>query len=92
MTDDYNEIAMAEKPNYVKEAAKEPMNIWGMVGFVAASVFAATQGGVIEHFAWIPLAVGAASEGLYLVEFGQVLSASTAKNNGSPASGLAGGH
>lgn len=57
---------MAEKPNYVKEAAKEPMNIWGMVGFVAASVFAATQGGVIEHFAWVPLALGAAGEGLYL--------------------------
>jgi hypothetical protein len=57
---------MAEKINYVKEAAKEPMNIWGMVGFVAASVFAATQGGVIETFAWVPLAVGAAGEGLYL--------------------------
>jgi hypothetical protein len=57
---------MAEKINYVKEAAKEPMNIWGMVGFVAASVFAATQGGVMETFAWVPLAVGAAGEGLYL--------------------------
>jgi hypothetical protein len=57
---------MAEKINYVKEAAKEPLNIWGMVGFVAASVFAATQGGVIEAFAWVPLAAGAASEALYL--------------------------
>jgi hypothetical protein len=57
---------MAEKINYVKEAAKEPMNIWGIVGFVAASVFAATQGGVIETFAWVPLAIGAAGEGLYL--------------------------
>jgi hypothetical protein len=58
---------MAEKINYVKEAAKEPLNIWGMVGFVAASVFAATQGGVIESFAWVPLAAGAAGEALYLV-------------------------
>jgi hypothetical protein len=57
---------MAEKINYVKEAAKEPLNIWGMVGFVAASVFAATQGGVIETFAWVPLAAGAASEALHL--------------------------
>jgi hypothetical protein len=57
---------MAEKINYVKEAAKEPLNIWGMVGFVAASVFAATQGGIIETFAWVPLAAGVASEGLYL--------------------------
>ncbi len=57
---------MAEKINYIKEAAKEPLNIWGMVGFVAASVFAATQGGVIETFAWVPLVVGAAGETLYL--------------------------
>jgi vacuolar-type H+-ATPase subunit E/Vma4 len=57
---------MPEKSNYVKEAVKEPLNIWGMVGFVAASVFAATQGGIIEHLAWVPLAVGAAGEALYL--------------------------
>ncbi|MBI3650496.1 MAG: hypothetical protein HY231_05545 [Acidobacteria bacterium] len=58
---------MSEKPNYIKEAAKEPLNIWGMVGVVAASVYAAASGGVIEHLAWVPLAVGAAGEALYLV-------------------------
>lgn len=55
---------MPEKVNYVKEAAKEPFNIWGLVGFVAASVYAATTD--FQAFAWVPLAAGAAAETLYL--------------------------
>jgi hypothetical protein len=58
---------MAEKPSYIKEAAKEPLNIWGVVGVVAASVYAAASGNLmLETFAWVPLAVGAAGEALYL--------------------------
>jgi len=57
---------MPEKPSYVKEAAKEPLNIWGLVGFVAASVYAAASGDFLQHFAWVPLAAGAAAEALYL--------------------------
>ena len=58
---------MSEKPSYVKEAAKEPLNIWGIVGVVAASVYAAASGNLmLETFAWVPLAVGAAGEALYL--------------------------
>lgn len=55
---------MAEKVNYIKEAVKEPLNIWAMVGFVASSVFAATTD--FSMFAWVPLAAGAAAETLYL--------------------------
>jgi hypothetical protein len=56
---------MAEKPNYVKEAVKEPLNIWAMVGFAAASVFAAANFDV-GVFSLVPLAAGAAAEALYL--------------------------
>jgi hypothetical protein len=59
------EIVMREKPNYIKEAAKEPLNIWAMVGCVAASVFAATTQD-FSLFYWVPLAAGAAAETLYL--------------------------
>jgi len=54
---------MAEKPNYIKEALKEPLNIWALVGCVAASVYTAT---VAADFSWIPLVAGAAGETLYL--------------------------
>jgi hypothetical protein len=58
---------MPEKPNYVKEAAKEPLNIWAMVGFLAASVYAATAApaGWID-LSWVPLAAGALAETIYL--------------------------
>lgn len=56
---------MAEKPNYVKEAVKEPLNIWAMVGFAAASVFAAANFDV-GILSMLPLAAGAAAEALYL--------------------------
>jgi archaellum component FlaC len=56
---------MAEKPNYVKEAVKEPLNIWAMVGFAAASVFAAANFDV-GILSLLPLAAGAAAETLYL--------------------------
>jgi hypothetical protein len=56
---------MFEKPSYIKEAAKEPLNIWAMVGFVAASVFTATNPD-LGILAWLPLAAGAAAETLYL--------------------------
>ncbi|HEU4389572.1 MAG TPA: hypothetical protein VFV34_17340 [Blastocatellia bacterium] len=55
---------MTEKPNYFKEALKEPYNIWGMVAAVAASVYVATVGP--EPLAWIPLAIGGGAELLYL--------------------------
>ncbi|HSE97670.1 MAG TPA: hypothetical protein VLD57_05320 [Blastocatellia bacterium] len=56
---------MSEKPSYIKEAAKEPLNIWAMVGFVAASVFTATTT-EIGILPWIPLAAGAVAESIYL--------------------------
>lgn len=58
---------MPEQVNYIKEAIKEPLNIWAMVGFVAASVYAATAGpaGWFD-LSWLPLAAGAAAETLYL--------------------------
>ena len=58
---------MSDQINYIKEAVKEPLNIWAMVGFVAASVYAATTGptGWLDLF-WVPLAAGAAAETLYL--------------------------
>ncbi|HXG92997.1 MAG TPA: hypothetical protein VNN73_11615 [Blastocatellia bacterium] len=61
---------MPENVSYVKEAAKEPLNIWAMVIFVAMAVFVYTGAsdlGVLREFAaWIPLAIGAAAEALYL--------------------------
>src|SRR6266850_1817438 len=61
---------MPEKVSYVKEAIKEPLNIWAIVIFVALVVFAATAAndfGFLSWLApWIPLAAGAAAEALYL--------------------------
>src|SRR5437867_12731793 len=61
---------MAEQVSYVKEAIKEPLNIWAMVIFVALAVFAATAApdfGFLTWLAyWIPLAAGGAAEALYL--------------------------
>lgn len=48
---------MREKLNYIKEALKEPLNIWSMVGFTAAAAY--TQD-------WIPLLMGTALEVSYL--------------------------
>lgn len=48
---------MKDKWNYVKEALKEPLNIWSMVGFTAAAAYT-------QH--WIPLAMGAVVEVGYL--------------------------
>ena len=58
---------MPEKVSYVKEAIKEPFNIWGLVIIVALAVFAATNPGFLGTFLlyWI-LAGGAVAEGLYL--------------------------
>jgi len=56
---------MPEKVSYLKEAIKEPLNIWALVGCVATSVFAVTTG-QSEIFALIPLAAGAVGEALYL--------------------------
>ncbi|MEW6210347.1 MAG: hypothetical protein AB1631_18415 [Acidobacteriota bacterium] len=58
---------MAEKPNYLKEAIKEPLNIWSMVACVAASVFVATQDAIPLITYWMPLAAGAALEAMYLM-------------------------
>jgi hypothetical protein len=55
---------MPDKVSYIKEALKEPLNIWAMVGCVATSVFAATTD--FSLFAWVPLAAGAVAESLYL--------------------------
>ncbi|MFL6214687.1 MAG: hypothetical protein ACJ74J_12435 [Blastocatellia bacterium] len=60
---------MSEKPSYVKEAAKEPMNIWGIVLILAMAVFIATTapamlGGLLTY--WI-LAAGGVAEALYLM-------------------------
>ncbi|HVF92423.1 MAG TPA: hypothetical protein VNH22_20320 [Blastocatellia bacterium] len=58
---------MPEQYNYIKEAVKEPLNIWAMVGFVAASVYAATAAPIgWFDLSWVPLAAGAAAEALYL--------------------------
>jgi hypothetical protein len=56
---------MPEKVSYIKEALKEPLNIWGMVVCVAASVAAATTTDFSLLY-WVPLAAGAAAETLYL--------------------------
>ena len=55
---------MPDKVSYIKEALKEPLNIWALVGCVATSVFAATTD--LSLFAWVPLAAGAAAEAVYL--------------------------
>jgi hypothetical protein len=60
---------MSEKPSYVKEAAKEPMNVWGIVLILAMAVFIATTspallGGFLTY--WI-LAAGGVAEALYLM-------------------------
>src|SRR5207247_1234386 len=60
---------MPEQVSYVKEAIKEPLNIWAMVIFVALAVFAVTAApeGFLTWLAWwIPLAAGGAAEALYL--------------------------
>lgn len=59
---------MAEKPSYVKEAAKEPMNIWAIVLILAMAVFAATNPGLLGTLMtyWI-LAAGGIGEALYLL-------------------------
>ena len=63
-------MLMAENVSYVKEAIKEPINIWMMVIFGAMAVFAATAANDFSFLAWlapwIPLAAGAAVETLYL--------------------------
>ena len=58
---------MSEKPTYVKEAAKEPMNIWAIVLLLALAVFAATNPGLLGTLMlyWI-LAAGGIAEVLYL--------------------------
>jgi hypothetical protein len=58
---------MSEKPSYVKEAAKEPMNIWAIVLLLALAVFAATNPGLLGTLMlyWI-LAAGGIAEVLYL--------------------------
>lgn len=60
---------MAEQVSYVKEAIKEPLNIWAMVIFLALAVFAVTAApaGFLAWIAWwVPLAVAGAAEALYL--------------------------
>src|SRR5436305_3250513 len=58
---------MLEKPSYVKEAAKEPMNIWAIVLLLALAVFAATNPGLLGTLMlyWV-LAAGGVAEVLYL--------------------------
>ena len=58
---------MPEKVSYVKEAIKEPFNIWGLVIVVALAVFALTNPGFLGTFLlyWI-LGGGAVAEALYL--------------------------
>lgn len=58
---------MPENVSYVKEAIKEPLNIWGLVIIVALAVFAVTNPGFLGTFLayWI-LGGGLAAEALYL--------------------------
>ena len=60
---------MAEQVSYVKEAIKEPLNIWAMVIFLAFAVFAVTAApaGFLTWIAWwVPLVAAGAAEALYL--------------------------
>ncbi len=61
---------MPENISYVKEAIKEPLNIWAMVIFVALAVFAATAAPEFLFLPWIawwiPLLTGGVAEALYL--------------------------
>jgi hypothetical protein len=61
---------MPEKVSYVKEAIKEPLNIWAVVLFVALAVFAVTAAPDFAFLQWLawwgPLVAGAAAEALYL--------------------------
>jgi hypothetical protein len=58
---------MPENVSYVKEAIKEPLNIWGLVIIVALAVFAATNPGFLSAFlAYWFLGGAVAAEALYL--------------------------
>jgi len=61
---------MPEQLSYVKEAIKEPLNIWAMVLFVALAVFAVTAAPDFALLRWLawwgPLLAGGAAEALYL--------------------------
>jgi hypothetical protein len=61
---------MPEQVSYVKEAIKEPLNIWAIVLFVALAVFAVSAApgfAVLQWLAWWgPLVAGGAVEALYL--------------------------
>src|SRR4029450_123470 len=61
---------MPEQVSYIKEAVKEPLNIWAIVLFVALAVFAVTAAPDFAFLQWLawwgPLAAGAAAEALYL--------------------------
>ena len=58
---------MPENVSYVKEAIKEPLNIWGLVIIIALAVFALTNPGFLSTFLayWI-MGGGVAAEALYL--------------------------
>ena len=58
---------MPENVSYVKEAIKEPLNIWGLVIIVALAVFAVTNPGFLSTLLayWI-MGGGLAAEALYL--------------------------
>lgn len=60
-------IVMPENVSYVKEAIKEPLNIWGLVIIIALAVFALTNPSFLATFLtyWI-LGGGVAAEALYL--------------------------
>jgi hypothetical protein len=61
---------MPEQVSYVKEAIKEPLNIWAIVLFVALAVFAVTAAPDFAFLQWLawwgPLVAGGAAEALYL--------------------------
>lgn len=61
---------MPEQVSYIKEAIKEPLNIWAMVLFVAFAVFAVTAAPDFALLRWLawwgPLLAGGAAEALYL--------------------------
>jgi hypothetical protein len=58
---------MPEKRNYVKEAFKEPYNIWGIFISLATSVYTWTAAPAgWGELAWVPLAFGGVAETIYL--------------------------